>query len=84
MDSLARYIDTLCGHIADLHDRYELSPAFHSRTGTDLQIRLQFLGELTGLRRALAIALGEDPEQECDIEGAADTYVREWRERNKR
>jgi hypothetical protein len=83
-DSISQYIDALCAHLADFQDRVEASKAFTMTTEDDLRIRIEMNGEICGMRRALAIALGFDPEQENDKEEAADTYYREWRERHGR
>lgn len=83
-DSISQYIDALCPHLADVQDRYEASAAFNPTTDAQLQVSLSMNGEIVGMRRALAIALGLDPEQESDKEEGAHTYFLEWRERHGR
>jgi hypothetical protein len=75
------YIDALCRHIAEVQDRYERSSVFGSAAGADLHVKLTIAGEVSGLRRALALALGLDPDRDSGEEDAADTYFREWKER---
>lgn len=82
--TIDEYIDALCQHLADVQDRYEASDAFSPTTAAQLQVSLHMNGEIVGMRRALAIALGLDPVQESDKEEGADVYYTEWRERHGR
>ena len=82
--TMSQYIDALCQHLADFQDRVEASDAFNPTTDAQLQVRLELNGEVVGMRRALAIALGLDPQQESDKDEAADAYYMEWRERHGR
>lgn len=82
--SVSEYIDALCQHLADVQDRYEASDAFNATTDAQLQVALGMIGEICGMRRALAIALGLDPNTESGKEDAADTYYTEWRESHGR
>jgi hypothetical protein len=82
--TMSQYIDALCQHLADFQDRIEASNAFNVTTDAQLHVRLSLNGEVVGMRRALALALGLDPDQESDKEEAADSYHMEWRERNGR
>lgn len=83
-ETMSQYIDALCQHLADVQDRYEASDAFGPTTDAQLQVALAMTGEISGLLRALAIALGLDPDTESGKEDAADTYYREWRESHGR
>lgn len=84
-ETMSQYIDALCQHLADLQDRYERArDLFEATADAPLQAQLVVIGEICGMRRALAIALGLDPVQESDKEGAADTYHAEWRARHGR
>lgn len=76
------YVEALCRHIAEVQDRYIRSSVFGSADPADLPAKLTIQGEISGLRRALALALGYDPDRESGEEDAADTYFREWRENN--
>lgn len=62
-DNISQYIDALCAHLADFQDRVEASKVFNPTTEDELLIKIEMNGEICGMRRALAIALGFDPEQ---------------------
>ncbi|HSE07711.1 MAG TPA: hypothetical protein VLB29_03510 [Nocardioidaceae bacterium] len=84
-ENIGQYVDALCHHLADLQDRYEKArDLFEATADAPLQAQLVAIGEICGMRRALAIALGLDPQAESDKEGGADTYHAEWRERHGR
>lgn len=83
-ETMSQYIDALCQHLADVQDRYEASAVFNPTTESQLQVALGMIGEICGMRRALAIALGLDPDTESGKEDAADTYYTEWRESHGR
>jgi len=83
-ESMSQYIDALCQQLSVLHDREDTMKERH-RQGHDMDPgRPYLIGEITGVRRALALALGMDPEEESDKEGGADTHYEGWRERNGR
>lgn len=83
-ETMSQYIDALCQHLADVQDRYEASDAFNPTTDSQLHVSLCMNGEIVGMRRALAIALGLDPMQESDRDEGADAYYMEWRARHGR
>ena len=83
-ESIDQYVDALCQQLAALHSREDTMKARH-RQGHDMDPgRPYLIGEITGVRRALALALGMDPEIESDKEGGADAYYQEWCERHGR
>lgn len=83
-ESMSQYIDALCQQLSVLHDREDTMKARH-RQGHDMDPgRPYLIGEITGVRRALALALGMDPEEESDKDEGADAYYMEWRARHGR
>jgi hypothetical protein len=83
-ESMSQHIDALCQQLAVLHGREDTMKVRH-RQGQDMDPdRPYLIGEIIGVRWALALALGLDPEIESDKEGGADTYYQEWCERNGR
>jgi hypothetical protein len=83
-ESMSQYIDALCQQLAVLHGREDTMKARHQQGHGMDPGRPHLIGEIIGVRWALALALGLDPDTESDKEEGADTYYQEWCERNDR
>jgi hypothetical protein len=82
--TMSQYIDALCEQMANFQDRFEASPESFPLDEAQRELHQRITGEMRGMRGALAIALGLDPDEESLRGKAADVYYTEWRERHGR
>lgn len=71
----ATAVDQLCELAVKVHRMIDSTPA---EGKADARIRMELIGELSGLRMALCIMQGWNPRMEADNDGLADSYIREW------
>jgi hypothetical protein len=80
---LQQLVDALCREAVQRHrvlDNLREAPDYNPKQ--DLPITLTWIGELIGLRMAICLVHGWDPNEESDKEGKADELVTAWWERN--
>lgn len=78
--------DALCREAVRLHrildaDENHYHGSDTSTKNTVLTARLTWIGELIGLRMALCLIHGWDPQEQSDKEGKADQLITNWWER---
>lgn len=69
-------IDAICREIHRVDAMRHATQDKHGEAA--LWVRLEFSGEIIGLRKALCALFGWPMEEESDKEGAADQYVEQW------